>query len=147
MSTQTIERPTSHEAARAVRDAATMPLTELRHIAIIAIGEHVRQGDLYIVRIEACSDWKPSKNKQLAPGETQGSRHMLDGPAVMLENPNGAQVRTNRRTGAFSCPGPQIQARGRFTVTHPEHADFSLPAGSYQVYFQVDGQSQRRVLD
>jgi hypothetical protein len=38
--------------------------------------------------------------------------------------------------------GPLVVSKDRFELTHPEHAHFSLPAGTYQVIYQGDWQGQ-----
>lgn len=92
--------------------------------------DYVRQGDLYIYRIldipEGCTrEKKPSM--QLAPGDTQGSRHCLeslDGVKVFrLPNPNPLQ-------------GPIFELAAQNTITHPEHGHIVLRAGRYAVTFQ-----------
>jgi len=129
-----------------VLDFAKDPLKETRVIDSISIGQHVRQGDVYIQRIASVNDWKTTENRQLAPGTTMGSRHTVDGSVVVLANPNGAQVERITRNKA-RCLGPQLLSKDRFTIAHPEHADMSLPGGTYQCYFQVDSQSMKRVED
>jgi hypothetical protein len=131
-----------------VRDFAQDPLKETRVIDSVEVGQHVRQGDVYIQRVAAPAAWKETKNRQLAPGTTMGSRHTVDESVKVLANPAGAKVeRTTDNRFPFRCNGPQIVSEDRFTVSHPEHADFSLPAGTYQVSFQCDPQSMQRVQD
>ena len=40
--------------------------------------------------------------------------------------------------------GPVIVADEAFTLTHPEHAHHRLPAGIYQVGYQLDVSEQER---
>jgi hypothetical protein len=43
--------------------------------------------------------------------------------------------------------GPMFRLFSRGTVTHPEHAHISLPAGTYQVTHQMDARTLQRVRD
>ena len=135
------------EQVSSVRRFAESPLKDTRVVDEIEIGQWVRQGDVYLTRIAAPSEWKETKNRQLAIGTTIGSRHTVDGSVTVLANPeNGRVVRSNIR-GRAKCFGPQVLSPDRFTVEHPEHADISLPGGCYQVQFQVDPASMQRVQD
>jgi hypothetical protein len=133
-----------------VREFAESPVKDTRTIEQMGVGEWVRQGDVYIERInEANPGWKQTNNRQLAIGTTMGSRHVIDRAhdVVVLVGPNNGKVARNSGLSTAVCIGPQIVAEARFVVSHPEHADFDLPAGTYQVRFQVDPQSQQRVQD
>lgn len=134
------------ESINAVRNYALSPFKETRVIDGMKVGEFVRQGDVYLVKIDTPANWKETKNRQLAPGTTMGSRHTVDPSVKVLANPQGATVERVGRNRA-RCLGPQIISKDRFTVGHPEHADMSLPEGNYQVMFQVDPQSLQRVQD
>lgn len=141
--TATITPIAAHEA---IAKAAATPNTAVRHVKAIAIGEHCRQGDIYVERIKAATKgWKPSKNRQLAPGTSQGSRHVVAGDVALTVS---GEARPVARAGNVArLLGPQIVAKGRFKVEHPEHAHLSLPAGTYQVSYQMDWSSQRAVRD
>ena len=127
---------------------AKSPLKDTRVVEAIKTGQWARQGDVYIVAIDPAEveNWKPTDNRQLAHGETAGSRHTVDSSVTVLANPGGYTTQVISR-GVARLLGPQIQAKDRFTVSHPEHADISLPAGNYQVCFQCDPQTQKRVQD
>lgn len=133
------------EIVSEVVNYAKSPLKEIRVVEDIAIGQWVRQGDVYMECIQSPSGWKETSNRQLAIGTTNGSRHTVFDNVTVLKNPeNGVVKKTS--TGAI-CMGPQVVNEERFTVSHPEHADMSLPAGCYQVRFQVDARSYQRVQD
>jgi len=134
------------DAIHAVIDHAKSPLKEARVIDSIEVGQFVRQGDVYIQRIAKADNWKATLNRQLAPGTTLGSRHTVDSSVTVLANPRGARVERLGNDRA-RCLGPQLISESRFTVSHPEHADMSLPGGCYQIMFQVDSQSMQRVKD
>lgn len=108
----------------------------------MAAGDYHRQGDIYIRRISnipigaALAD---NPSAQLAPGETQGSRHCLDS----LES-----VSIYTRMDATPLDGPLIEVLREFTVTHPEHGHVTLPPGCYAVTFQRQhAEELRRVAD
>jgi hypothetical protein len=171
------------------------------------VGDAVRQGDIYIQKIDTVTTtplfYKPLSNvkypMQLAPGNTQGSRHMLEESAgatvYVLDavSPNdelaneldqelvlktaaklGEAVFQHARsitdesekeaalwrsktnmlidniveTLEFCGPIFNLVTEGK--VSHPEHGDWILPAGSYRITFQrtIDQQLNiRRVLD
>lgn len=75
---------------------------------------------------------KITTNTQLVPGQSVGSRHTIaseDRASVTIYAPGD---------GASPLIGPVIVATDRFVVTHPEHAEHSIPAGVYQVVYQRD---------
>lgn len=157
-----------------------------------AIGDAVRQGDVYIQLIDPLEEppvfytklKKPEFPLQLAPGNTKGSRHMLehsDGIEVWIcdltkfneiENNlhfedvreerikfttqlekysmacSGEKPEDARRWGsvsrnigdnisaALAMCGPIFALKNPTTVSHPEHGNWILPAGTYRVTFQ-----------
>lgn len=137
---------TASEAYRQVAEATeSTELQDTRFLDTIEVGEFARQGDLYIERIKTMpKGCKLTTDKQLAPGTTQGSRHVVEGAEVM-RHPQQGQI--ERRGAKHYCYGPVIEAKDYATVTHPEHAHISIPAGIYQISYQVDTQQMRRVAD
>ena len=124
-----------------IKKKATITKKKKIVVESIKINQYIRQGDVYIRRIEKITGIKKISNRQLAPGLTKGSRHMVDdsvdlfdGFIPLNESPN------------FTF-GPQIKAKKSFKITHPEHADFTLPAGNYQVSYQCDWIRQEKVRD
>ena len=133
---------------------------KVRHIETIARGDKFRQGDINIVvlgtTLKDAESGKASRkvvysaktkevwsNKfaQLAPGDTQGSRHVIetDNPKSVtvfnLDSPNPLQ-------------GPIIHSSERFTISHPEHGHFDLPPGSYFIAYQrAHADELRRIRD
>ena len=120
--------------------ASFNPLRETRVIDEIGVGQWCRQGDLYVERVGEAGGGTLTANRQLAPGTTQGSRHTVDA-SVKVYSATDARVRDNRLLG------PVVESDTRFTISHPEHAEFSLPAGIYQISYQVDWKTQERVKD
>lgn len=113
--------------------------TDARVIESIKIGQAVRQGDVYLTAIKPTKEHAKMPaylSDQLAPGNTMGSRHMISGDVKMFKDKD-----------ATVFTGPVIVAKERFKVTHPEHAHFDMPAGTYQVTYQLDWQTQNRVRD
>jgi hypothetical protein len=101
------------------------------------VGDYWRQGDIYIVKLEDSftKAGKPTNERQLAPGNTQGSRHIVEGEAKVFERDGDALT------------GPVVVSRG-CTVTHPEHGDVKLPAGVYGITYQrAYAEELKRVLD
>ena len=132
---------------RSIRESAKH-IPAVRVIEGMKVGEVVRQGDIYIERVKAIKgQGKELKSRQLAPGTSKGSRHILgesEGIRVYISNPDlGARAR-------FQV-GPAIEALGDVTVTHPEHAWIKIVGGKlkrfFQVWFQADYARKERAKD
>lgn len=100
-------------------------------------GEYFRQGDVYIVKLDAIPTGAKAvkAEAQLAPGESQGARHVLDS----LEG-----VRMFRRDDPSGLIGPVLLVEEVRTVTHPEHGHVVLPPGCYEVRFQRELDAELR---
>lgn len=164
------------------------------------IGDAVRQGDVYIQLIPDFDGnpmfyskvSKPEFPVQLAPGNTKGSRHMLEesagieiwvSDAAVLMTDTEIDFNTNREqqialvektekyamsvtkeskeeASEWNSPsqqvgrelletlnfcGPIFKVKNRTTVSHPEHGNWILPAGTYRVVFQRTTDSDMRV--
>lgn len=109
-----------------------------------SVGDTVRQGDVYITLLSGIPDGckivkKPSM--QLAPGNTQGSRHCLS-------SLRGLKVYSLKDPTVYD--GPVVVATKPFEVTHPEHGNWQIPVGCYGISYQRTEDSegkQRRVQD
>jgi hypothetical protein len=141
-----------------------------------SIGDAVRQGDIYIQLIDErdiakldglyspVAETELGNHLQLAPGNTKGSRHIIQNAAgLTMWLPNltdaavveymckrhGEQVPEN--THRFNRPhreecdnvetalafaGPIFKCATPNVVAHPEHGDWYLPIGVYRVIFQ-----------
>ncbi len=122
--------------AEKIRNDATQHFPEAA-----SVGDCVRQGDIYITLIQSVpDDAKPIKCAgQLAPGNTKGSRHCLD---------SSAGVKMYELAHARPLDGPVLELSQVRTVTHPEHGDWVLPCGVYQIEYQRDlADEERRVAD
>lgn len=123
-------------------------------IATMSPGDVVRQGDLYLVALDVA----PARageydGRQLAPGATQGSRHVVVGDCELF-TPDEADVAgilsrlVPATKGQRHFFGPVILARGPVTVEHPEHGHRTVPAGIYLVTQQRTwAQEIRRAMD
>jgi len=129
-------------------DAATYERDNTR----MAIGQVAHQGDVYVVRVDRHEDVyalnrslgspRPmgalTDRRQVAPGTTQGSRHVVIGDVVVYAP----------EADASPLEGPTIVSRGEWTLTHPEHASHRFGAGTYVVTHQRDwAEEVRRVAD
>lgn len=104
-----------------------------------SVGDDYRQGDVYITYLGETAPGGLKKSKsvraQLAPGTTQGSRHVLDSVEGVTE---------------FSVPnatefdGPVLLLEVERTVTHPEHGHVTLAPGCYGVTYQRTEDAERR---
>lgn len=133
--------------AEIARLATANAKPEIRRIEKISVGKVVRQGDIYIHCVEAShASGRLTRNRQLAIGNTQGSRHVVDideGDSVLVYEGTALPAWCGPRTFL----GPLLESDERFVITHPEHAHVSLPKGRYQVTHQVDIRTMDRVRD
>jgi hypothetical protein len=112
-----------------------------------SLGDVVRQGDLYLVCLD--DNYQGEKvvhERKLAPGTSQGSRHVLEGDVTIWEsNP----VRINGEAVHEALRGPSFRCNEGSTLTHPEHGDMNLPNGTTWgvVYQRVHAEEVRRVQD
>ena len=110
----------------------------------LAIGDYHWQGDVCIVKAaKKPADCKKIKNPsaQLAPGNTQGSRHIISDATFEF-----CTFYTHKNQTPLD--GPIIVASDKFEVTHPEHGHCTFPAGIYAVRYQrLYAQELKRILD
>jgi hypothetical protein len=123
------------------------PETRIVREDMIPYGKVIRQGDVYLRRLpidEHVRHAGPAKTRQLAPGTSTGSRH------VVTED-RGAQVLDRQDPGPLD--GPLVLAPSGFYLSHPKHADIDCRApGCYEVTFPVDKHAEelgeiRRLAD
>jgi hypothetical protein len=105
--------------------------SEVRVITTMENGQAVRQGDLYITKVESLpAEYTERTNSmKLVDGKTKGSRHVLKKSKSLkvFLNPN-----------ANPLQGPGITTEERLLVKHPEHAYMDLVPGNYVVTYQRD---------
>jgi len=123
-----------------------------RLLEVFEVGDVSHQGDLIIVRIPKLpASAKPRANRQLAEGNTQGSRHMLARGEVFNADPrevvrliraaNKCDVDPQYIGPVFVSPGDPSAS----DLTHPEHGHQGFPAGSVcAVVFQRNLDSEER---
>lgn len=124
-------------------NAMTKKVAEERVIAEFPIGKIARQGDIYICRVaDDHVHGGPLESRQLAQGTSKGSRHIAEMPATVYEG-------TTAPPQAIATPflGPCVQSDVEFRISHPEHSDVIVPAGTYQITHQMDARTLRRVQD
>jgi hypothetical protein len=94
-----------------------------------AAGDHVRQGDVLLVRRAAKPRGCAPKEREggsvvLAHGEVTGHMHQMRGPQVTLYRDTGFEYLTVK-----DRPEPLV---------HEEHATIVIPAGDYELGQQVE---------
>jgi len=130
--------------SQVVKSAELIKSDNLQQFPVAAsTGEYVRQGDVYITLIEKIDKdmvKEPHPEKQVAPGNTKGSRHILDS----LEG-----VTVYKKSNATVLDGPVLFLEADRVLTHPEHGDFKLNAGCiYGITYQrMFAEELKRVLD
>lgn len=137
------------EAVRSVTEATHDP--DLRITRRLNIGSVVQQGDLYLHHV---ADDHPRGKRvgdgsvQIALGTSNGARHTVEGDVEVFEGvqlpewvtpPDGIE--------ASEILGPVVVATKTFRMPHPEHPHHRLPVGTYQVTYQADLRTMRRVVD
>ena len=106
-------------------------------------GDCIPQGDVYLTKLDRIPEGaKPIHPRaQVAEGETQGSRHILD---------SLAGVRMYEMPGKSALDGPYLLLEEPRTLTHPEHKHIALAPGCYGIHYQRDldaEERERRVAD
>lgn len=102
--------------------------------------DSIRQGDIYITRLdELPQGLTPATTNQLAPGTTQGSRHVV-------RHQDGVTVYSR---GGDALTGPVIDAPQGCYIEHPEHGHIDIRCGGvYSVTYQrAYAEELRRVAD
>lgn len=128
---------------------------EVRFHEIVKDGQAAPQGDILLTRISDLQTGRAELEKQmkarwgdtfvlspvglktddlqLIQGRSTGSRH-----CIREEDRGVVEVYAPTWATATLLEGPVIVASDRFVVAHPDHAHHSLPAGIYQVTYQMD---------
>ena len=109
-----------------------------------SVGDVVRQGDVYLECLDDGYEGQTEiLDRQLAPGTTQGSRHILEGDCTIWKaNP------IQESTVSGFLVGPSFRCDSDVEVTHPEHGNKILPDGTaWGALYQRVGAVERRVRD
>lgn len=143
-----------------IQQAADVAPTKTRDCMSIKLGQWARQGDVMITRIAAVPaawDVPATEHRQVAVGDTIGSRHIAEGPAIKVMWPKSKADAVKQcpikgfakalGSGAEFCLGPVIVAEQPWTLTHPEHSHHEFPAGIYLATYQLDRATMRQVRD
>jgi hypothetical protein len=117
------------------------------------LGDVSHQGDLIIVRIaELPTSAKPRMSRQLADGDTQGSRHVMTRGRVFDADRNEVAKMIHNATKVKVDPqfvGPVFVSPKKPKATdldHPEHGQQGFPAGAVcAVVFQRNLDAEERV--
>lgn len=121
-------------AIAAISASAKTHTADERMVRTIVAPQWIRQGDINVQRVaDDAPRGKPTTERQLAPGTSKGSRHTVSG-----------EVRVFEPAVADPLTGPIIESDERFVVEHPEHANVSLPSGTYAVTYQRDFAQEER---
>lgn len=142
MSTETVM--TAKRAIEHITEQATFKAKGDDRRVNLAIGKHVRQGDIYICRVaDDHARGEETRDRQLAQGESRGSRHIAEAPAKVFAGTTAPANALNSRVFL----GPCITSESDFMISHPEHANVILTAGTYQIVHQMDAMTLKRVED
>lgn len=100
-------------------------------------GDYIRQGDLYIFKLDAipANAERVAPQAQLAIGDTQGARHMLNGPTEQYMLPNATEYE-----------GRIVKVDTPVVLEHPEHGHWRLTTGLYSVVFQRNLDADERAV-
>ena len=116
----------------------------LKTVETMNVGDVFRQGDIYIVKVED-SHKKGDETgiTKLAEGSSKGSSHIAVGNVRVFKG----SLPSDYDYSLDDLVGPCIVATDRFAIEHPEHDDVSLPAGTYQIMYQLDTRTMSKVID
>lgn len=141
---------TAEQAVVRVSEAAKSNKHETRDASALAVGQAVRQGDVYLARIELPKvKGETLTTRQIVEGVSLGSRHVVSGDALLHRHADPASLAPKGLEAERALFLPLvIVGKGGATLTHPEHAHVSLPANSaWLCWSQMDWATQQRVLD
>lgn len=128
------------EVLSEIEAAAKSNPQDVRMVRTMEVGGPAcRQGDIYVWRIKSVPKGATKRGeRQLALGTTKGSRHVAAAGPSLYDLPQAKR---------HALLGPIVKAPERWTIEHPEHAHVSLPAGCYQIGYQLDARTRRAVAD
>jgi hypothetical protein len=134
----------AREAINHITEQATFKAKGDDRRVNLAVGKHGRQGDIYICRVaDTHARGEEQKDRQLAQGESRGSRHIAEAPAKVYVGTTAPANALNSRLFL----GPCVVSESEFMISHPEHANVILTAGTYQIVHQMDALTLKRVQD
>ena len=130
-----------------IKNFAESLIGDARVVDECPVGYFVRQGDVYATRISEFDreSYKLSNDIQLAPGTSKGARHTVHDSVKVYRSSQTGDFEENEL--GLTVFGPIIESSDRFSIMHIEHDDISLPPGIYQISYQVDPVTLRRIID
>jgi len=98
-----------------------------------AINDFHWQGDICVQRVKShkTTGKKGAHGLQLAPGTTQGSRHIIH-----EKDERHVKIFESKNTQRGEIYGPTVVATKDWTLTHPQHGHVTFPKGTYNVTYQ-----------
>lgn len=144
---------TAEQAVQAVLNAK--PDAEVRVTRRMEVGSVDRQGDIYIHRV--ADDHPRGKRlgtRKVAVGDGEGSNHLAEGEGVEVyegvQMPEWVKAPAHvedKSAWTKEMLGPVVVVKDAVQHTHTTHAHHHLPGGTYQVTYQADEATGRRVRD
>ena len=100
----------------------------------MAPGDYHWQGDVCITKLDKKPGRivKTSRVRQLAPGNSRGSRHLVTSDTLK----NLTFYRQNGRTNDLQGPIIVVPKGKKMKVDHPDHGTVVVPEGIYSVNYQ-----------
>lgn len=145
------------EVVEKIEKSAEVPNREVRDVrGKMVRGAVVRQGDVYFLacdgRLFNKRQPRADQDRNLAKAAegTSGHAHTLVGDAVLFDAialDKLTQGTNGDPLGQGVLLGPAFRAQEDVRVTHEEHSEVILPAGYYQVLFQLDPIRAQRSAD
>lgn len=124
MSTGTIGRAAGEVLGQQASHAESVKNDAAKDMGTFAAGDVMPQGDLYFVGLKSMPvSVKARRDRQLAEGQTQGSRHVHEGGKLFDADAAEVAALIKQATGAIVDPkyvGPVFSGG---SVRHPEHGD------------------------
>lgn len=125
-----------------LKHAESIRNDDAHRIEMMEPGDAWAQGDILIIRLASIPKGalKVKSESQLAPGNTQGSRHAIA---------NLKGVTMYRLADPTPLDGPLFECKEPvITIDHPEHGACSFPSGIFAVRYQRAFAAElRRQLD
>lgn len=150
---------TAIEFHQELTEAAKASPMHVRDVSAMKIGQHSRQGDVYLHKIkEVPTAWdvEVKEHSQVALGQSTGSRHCADGKDIKVMWPKSRDLAMEQCPIALfkdepdfkrAAIGPCVIAPNGFILTHPEHAHHQFGPGVYFTTYQIDVNTKREVRD
>lgn len=121
----------------------------IRETGNLEVGQVIHQGDVYLHVVP--NDWPRGKqrgSRQVAIGTSVGSRHVVEGDVTVWEGVKlPGWVKPPEFVNAEELLGPVVVCDGPLYLTHPEHPHHKSDGKTFQVTYQADFTTQRRVAD